>query len=403
MKSMTCIQEVYQNMMGRMKAVGYLFFSLLSALAFVCCGGSGSRVTDAGLDAGSDAGDAFDGGDTERGDAYGGDADGGDASDAGADGTQNELVKFQRHPSNPLYQSSASAWNFAGIGDPCVVFDSDSGTYKMLTSAGGVVPPKSDVIVRTQSLSSADGIGWTEHEGVVLMEGADAGDWDRGGVETVSVLKDGGKYWLWYAGYAQRESPPVTMKIGLATSSDGMTWQKAAENPVVGKGSPGDWDESWVESPTVVKVGEKFFMWYTGVDSEMHFRIGLATSDDGILWTKALENPVFAPESSNEWENGAVYAPSVVWDEDQFVMFYVGLNAVTFLDAMRIGMATSTDGISWSRAQSEPVLDIGAPGAWDEGGPFVPSVLVLDHTYMMWYLSGTNPDEKIGLASWHHQ
>jgi predicted GH43/DUF377 family glycosyl hydrolase len=368
-----------------MKRSFFVFLSILSLLmlsALAGCSQGGETETDAGPDG------ALDG-------AADGQADGGDAGGE----TDNRPLVFQRNPSNPVYQSSGSDWNFAGIGDPCVLYDSDSGIYKMWTSAGGVVPPDTDVIVRTQYLTSADGITWTEHGNPVLMEGDGALDWDRGGVETVSVLEDGGQYWLWYAGYQRREEPPLSMKIGVATSPDGVNWEKAAENPVIDSGSAGEWDESFVESPSVVKLSGTFYMWYTGVDSQSRYRIGLATSEDGIHWIKNPANPVFSPDASNEWENAVVYAPAVIRDIDQFVMFYVGLNAGTFLNAMRIGMATSTDGVSWTRPQSVPVLDVGAAAAWDEQGAFVPTVVMRADRYEMWYLSGKNPNEKIGLAT----
>jgi len=360
---------------------------MLASLAVAGCGGGSHSDADAQVGRDGGLGDAGDG---QWKDGHVG------------DDAQESSVQFERNPANPLYQSSGSSWNFAGIGDPCVLYDADAGLYKMWTSAGGTVPPSTDVIVRTQYLTSADGVHWTEHENPVLFEGSGAQDWDRGGVETVTVLHDGQQYWLWYAGYERRENPPVTMKIGVATSSDGISWQKAAENPVIDKGASGEWNESFVESPTVVKVGSMFYMWYTGVDSQMHFRIGMATSSDGVHWTDEPGNPVFAAEPSHDWENGGVYGPAVLRDDDRFVMFYVGLNAQTFLNALRIGMATSPDGISWTRPQAEPVLDVGATGAWDEKGPFVPTVIARDNGYWMWYLSGDNPNEKIGLATWSH-
>ena len=67
---------------------------------------------------------------------------------------------------------------------------------------------------------------------------------------------------------------------------------------------------------------------------------------------------------------------------------------------MRIGMATSTDCINWTRYPQNPVLDVGTAGSWDERGPFVPSVFFKDNTWMMYYLSGDNPNETIGLATW---
>ena len=319
----------------------------------------------------------------------------------GDEGGEGEATIFVRHPSNPVYQSSASAWNFAGIGDPSVIYDSDDGVYKMWTSGGGVVPPDPSVIVRTQYLTSPDGVTWTESAvNPVLFEGAGGSDWDRGGVETVMVLKDGGQYYLWYGGYEVREDPPLTLQIGLATSSDGINWSKSLANPVLSPGTSGEWDEGWVESPSVVKVGSTFHMLYSGVNLVSEYRIGLATSPDGVTWTKHPSNPGLSPEPANSWENAFVYAPSILHDGAEFKMWYVGLNATTFLSEVRIGMAASPDGVTWTRSPDNFVLGLGPSGAWDEAGAFVPSVILRGGEYMMWYLCGSNPNEKVGLATW---
>ncbi len=235
----------------------------------------------------------------------------------------------------------------------------------------------------------------------MLKEGA-SGAWDSGGTETPTVLKiDSSHYFMWYGGYTfPRPTPPVGMQIGVATSSDGINWVKYAGNPVLGFGAQGTWDGAWVESPTVVKVGSTFYMWYSGIDSSHTYRIGMATSADGEIWTKYASNPVLSSAAETAWENGAVYAPSVFYDGSQFKMFYVGLNSVTFINACRIGMATPTDGISWTRWAHNPVLDVGDSGSWDANGPFVPTVILRNNKLLMWYLSGSSPNEGIGLATW---
>jgi len=319
--------------------------------------------------------------------------------DGGGGGGHTHL--FVRDPANPVYVPSGSAWNFAGIGDPSVIYDPDDSLFKMWLSGGGVVGANPDAIVRTQYLTSPDGVVWTEYgTNPVFMEGLGPTDWDRGGVETVTVLKLGTEFWMWYGGYEVRAFPPVTMKIGLATSLNGVDWSRYGSNPLLAPGPAGAWDELWIESPVVAAGPGGLYMLYTGVDSGLVYRIGLATSPDGIVWTKYAGNPVLSPNPACAWENGAVYGPALLFDGTQFRMWYVGLNAVTFLDAMRIGMATSPDGTTWTRSPSNPVLDVGNAGQWDAQGAFVPSVILKDGTCMMWYASGANPDEKVGLARW---
>ncbi len=142
---------------------------------------------------------------------------------------------FTRYPNNPVYSTHTDSWNYAAIGDPCVIYDSDAGLYKMWTSGGGNDPNgtyhlATDVIVRIQYLTSPDGVTWTEAPSPtnpVLYESATG--WDSGGAETPTVLKVGSTYYMWYGGYVfqtdanPRPNPPVGMQIGLATSPDGIT------------------------------------------------------------------------------------------------------------------------------------------------------------------------------------
>ncbi|NOZ84700.1 MAG: family 43 glycosylhydrolase [Deltaproteobacteria bacterium] len=327
----------------------------------------------------------------------------GESLDASLDGTDADTgrVRFVRNPDNPLYRSSGQIWDYAGIGDPSVLYDSTDVLFKAWLSVGGRLDAAGPLAVRTGALVSYDGVAWQQVPGgPVFKEGA-KGEWDQGGVETVCVLREANNYLLYYGAYREAKDPPVGMQIGVATSSDGVHWERSPQNPVLPPGKPGAWDQSWVESPTVIHLGDTYYMWYSGVDwSRASFAIGLATSPDGVTWTRHPANPVFSAEPSNSWENGAVYAPSVVYDGHRFVMFYVGLNDATFLDEMRIGMATSPDGVNWTREPSNPVLDPGPPGAWDEKGPFVPSVLIKDGVYYLYYLSGSNPNEAIGLSTW---
>ncbi len=63
-------------------------------------------------------------------------------------------------------------------------------------------------------------------------------------------------------------------------------------NPVLGVGQEGSWDDAAVNYPSVIVDGSNYKMWYGGYDGT-NFRIGYATSPDGINWTKADDvNPV---------------------------------------------------------------------------------------------------------------
>ena len=62
-------------------------------------------------------------------------------------------------------------------------------------------------------------------------------------------------------------------------------------------------------------------MWYTG-QSRNNSAIGIATSDDGIRFTRMQQKPILVP--SEPYEKGSVMNPCVLWDKDEkiFKMWY---------------------------------------------------------------------------------
>jgi hypothetical protein len=67
----------------------------------------------------------------------------------------------------------------------------------------------------------------------------------------------------------------------------------------------------------------------------------------------------------------------------------------------RVGYAWSANYIFWTiENDSEPVVDVGEPGAWDDVWVRMPTVLVHDGQLKMWYTGkqAGNPSLKIGYA-----
>ncbi|GAJ19204.1 unnamed protein product, partial [marine sediment metagenome] len=66
------------------------------------------------------------------------------------------------------------------------------------------------------------------------------------------------------------------------------TWKKCPENPVL-KPTPGDWDREHVGHPSIVYLDGVFYLYYS---EARPYAIGLATSPDGIHFTKYAGNPM---------------------------------------------------------------------------------------------------------------
>jgi hypothetical protein len=104
-------------------------------------------------------------------------------------------------------------------------------------------------------------------------------------------------------------------------------------------------ETSWEEvinRPGIVKKDGVYHLWYTG-QAQGKSRIGYATSTDGINFTRQSEKPVLEPEAG--WEKSiAVMCPHVNWDAEAgvFKMWYSGGEQY---EPNAIGYATSKDGL----------------------------------------------------------
>jgi len=182
----------------------------------------------------------------------------------------------------------------------------------------------------------------------------------------------------------------ATVPGSLQLSLDPTAWSKVGSSPVLDVGSPGSWDQTTLTSVSAVLDGGTFKMWYSGC-SGITCRIGYATSTDGRAWTKYAGNPILA--GTYGWD-AIIQNPSVIKDGTGFQMWF----SANDLNEIRIGHATSTDGISWVE-QSTPVLTA-TPGTWDQAAVSTPVVIREGASYTMWY-SGHSGDYayRIGRAA----
>ena len=153
-------------------------------------------------------------------------------------------------------------------------------------------------------------------------------------------------YMMWYTG----EDASSIRRIHLATSNDGVNFTKQAM--VLDKGNLGDFDEAGAHMPVVIRHGNQWKMWYVGKASTPGpgwQAIGYATSSDGITWTK--HGKVFDVDPDpGAFDSDTVRQPAVIYDTDDslFKMWYQGTNdsSTSWGPA---GYATSSDGINWTR------------------------------------------------------
>lgn len=237
----------------------------------------------------------------------------------------------------------------------CVV--KDGATYKMWynTEGAGVV----GVGYRT----SADGLTWSGLTQVVLTGGGQAWDLDY---IAPWVIKDGSTYKMWY----NAAEAAGRFYLAYATSNDGTNFTEPQNlgrvisaagntnnNLVIKQGAVSTWDGYQNGEPmysnVVLKNSDGLYeMWYAGTKSGEAagvngFRIGYATSPNGIAWTEFSGNPIFSGTPGGYDANGVFY-PTVIQDGDTYKMWYwryagfgIGSGGVGYAEARKLPVAAA--------------------------------------------------------------
>lgn len=300
-------------------------------------------------------------------------------------------VNWNKYPSNPVLAKGPMNIDIIAVGQPTVLFEND--TIKMWYIGAG-----NDMKGRICYAYSTDGIIWNISDSAVINVGG-PGEWDRGWLDTPEIVRDPSGYKMYYYGDTLRQNAAINSAIGMAFSSDGIHWTKYSWNPVFTKGNTGDWDGSWVESPAIIydDSGNEYKMWYNGIDTTTwKLQIGLATSPDGINWTRYPGNPVLTTSPWGQYDDIWLGTPAVLKENGVYKMLYSSTSTVSYdtvthkFDTIGICYASSSDGINWTKDPGNPLFNNFTPpydSLTESGGPWACDLVFdpNDNNYKMWY------------------
>jgi beta-1,2-mannobiose phosphorylase / 1,2-beta-oligomannan phosphorylase len=293
-------------------------------------------------------------------------------------------VNWTKYPGNPVLTGQPGTW-YAYLGMSSVLYNSDSSRYEMWFTCGA----QASYPYTIGFAWSYDGISWNVYSSNPVLTPTQ-GDWDAYTVIAPYVLRENGQYKMWYSGSA---TPAFLLRIGYATSPDGINWTKHPSNPVLEPGSA-LWESESVTYPCIMPYSNGYKMWYGGY-STSETGIGYATSPDGITWEKYTGNPVLPPGASGQWDH-IVFGPRVLFIDNNYYMFYSG--EINLYQSDKIGLATSLDGLAWTKYPSNPVLQP-TVGQWDGSRIILGCVLSVADTLKMYYVGTNGSSWSIGLTT----
>jgi predicted GH43/DUF377 family glycosyl hydrolase len=163
-------------------------------------------------------------------------------------------ISWNPYPEQILDLGDPGSWDDSSVSNPSVYYE--GGTYHMLYEGSD------GSATGTGYANSIDGISWEKdtQNNPLSVTGT-----------ITSVVEDGGTIHAWY-----HEFVDGYYQLGYAWSTDHITWNDDGE-PVLLKGASGDWDDGGVDSPSVLIDGGQYSMWYAGESSSgMDFAIGYA-------------------------------------------------------------------------------------------------------------------------------
>jgi len=246
---------------------------------------------------------------------------------------------------------------------------------------GSRIGPMNEVIV-AGSEADVGSAGWS----ILITEGSAMSQSDlvegaENGVVIASVHEDLGRFFA-----------TVTDLDGVSRIANG-NWDQGTPylEEIAFEGEPGSFDAQGVHDPVVFESSGEWLMLYAG-EFDGLTEIGLATSPDGLDWSSSHE-PVFSTGES--WDSVSVVPGSVNFVDGEYTLWYTGSNG----EVDKIGSATSSDGVNWSRTGGgDALFSGGAPGEFDDSSVRDPYVII-DGTSEHMYYSGFDGDFwRIGYA-----
>jgi hypothetical protein len=179
--------------------------------------------------------------------------------------------------------------------------------------------------------ASTDGINWT-NDSVISQDSAAQlvtgiwPSWNTGSYGPVflfyqaSAVNSGDDPWNYsYVMYYDGTTGGIE-QIGLAYSTDGLSWKAYAGNPILSISDNPAWDSNYTTFGTVFHDSAGFHFWYSGGILASSEGIGYAFSADGKNWIKN-PNHIFHISDGIVYRNERVYTPSVI-DDGTLKMYY---------------------------------------------------------------------------------
>ncbi len=264
--------------------------------------------------------------------------------------------------------------NLREIGNIVIDEDNSSSMYKIYYSVYSANASTNNQTFVALAYSM-DGISWEKHPKPVISRP----------LEDPYVIKHEGVFHL----FAEDKLDQPFRNIRKYHSFDGINWNDDGDvlDVKVG-GTLSGWESQDVSSPVVWIESDLWHMLYEGRGNGGG-KIGHATSNDGVNWTRNLSNPVFGNGTSDTWDDLQVVPDDLIVVNGTYYFIYHGYSNLT-KPYWQVGIAKTQNLDAWVRIYDEPLAN-------------VDTLMVIKHNdgYMFYFTGdrinkGNSPTSHIG-------
>lgn len=235
---------------------------------------------------------------------------------------------------------------------------------------------------------------------LVDLDYVEVSEWDSEGITCSGIKKVGN---TWYLVYEANPGVDGTPDIGLATSTNGITFTKYTNNPLM-QNNPYGWEVYNIGTPSLDYIDGKWYLYYHGFgvkNGKNVCQLGVASGTNLYNLTKET-NPIIPTAYGNgDWEAGTTGKRSRIFTEGNYrYMAYEGSEEMlpdSTFQPWRIGFARSAVSGSptqWTKSALNPLVPAHRYGGYSGS---VPEIIKINDVYYLyvWTIGYKNDRYKL--------
>jgi predicted GH43/DUF377 family glycosyl hydrolase/lysophospholipase L1-like esterase len=142
------------------------------------------------------------------------------------------------------------------------------------------------------------------------------GDWNNGRAIDAEVIPFGDRLLLYFA---TRDPAGKIQMVGVAAADlksnyNREAWRQLADKPVLKPELP--WEIKCIEAPSIIQRGDELLMFYAGGYNNDPQQVGVASSRDGVTWKRLADEPLLPNGAPGEWNSSESGHPGIFADAD---------------------------------------------------------------------------------------